>query len=688
MTTFVELGPDGVLSALVETAVPGGATSTTALSGASGTAVPLLRRDRDEVTTALTALATLHVRGADVDWTSLFAGVQPADLPTYAFQRERYWLEFRPPAADPVEDGFWQRVDKGDLPGLATQLGVAENSLAEVLPALTGWRAQGREQSALDALRYRVTWEPIEAPITAFTATRPPVDDSTFTGTRPLAGSPLVGNQPLAGGTQLTGAQPPTGSSPFTGAQPSTGSSPLTGTWLVLGDTPLTAHLEQLGVTVVAVPVGSRAELAVVLRDSAPTGILAAPDSLPEALAIVQALTDATASVPATAADASGAGLSGAGLSGAGLSGAGLSGARLWLVTRNAVSAGRADGPVDVRQALFWGFGRAVALEHPDLWGGLLDLPADLGRRGAARVVAALAGVFGAEDQIAVRGNGVFVRRLHHAPAADRGHPSGAAAGAAVWQPRGTVLIAGGTGGLGAAVARWAADNGADRLVLVSRRGAAAPGAGELLAALPGAEAHSCDLADREAVAALLAAVGPVDAVVHAAGVSEDVALVDIDAEHLDRVVRGKVDGAIHLDELIGDVDAFIVFSSISGVWGSAQQAAYGAANAALDALIARRRAAGLPGTAVSWGPWAEAGMAASDETAAQLRRRGLTPMAPARALAALGRAVGSGDEAVTVADVRWADFLPLFTASRARPFFDRLPEAAALTVAPEADSG
>ncbi|MEE1820618.1 KR domain-containing protein, partial [Streptomyces sp. BE20] len=102
-------------------------------------------------------------------------------------------------------------------------------------------------------------------------------------------------------------------------------------------------------------------------------------------------------------------------------------------------------------------------------------------------------------------------------------------------------------------------------------------------------------------------------------------------------------------------------------VWGSGEQAAYGAANAALDALVARRRAQGLPGTAVAWGPWPRVGLAAADEWAGLVRRGGLRPMEPARALAALASAVGSGDEAVTVADVRWADFLPLFTASRAR---------------------
>ncbi|MEU8279783.1 beta-ketoacyl reductase, partial [Microbispora bryophytorum] len=142
------------------------------------------------------------------------------------------------------------------------------------------------------------------------------------------------------------------------------------------------------------------------------------------------------------------------------------------------------------------------------------------------------------------------------------------------------------------------------------------------------------------------------------------------------------MDGALHLDALVGDVEAFVVFSSISGVWGSRGQAAYGAANAALDGLIERRRANGLPGTAVAWGPWAEVGMAADQGETEVLRRQGLLPLAPAQAITALAGAVGAGDSTVTVADVRWAEFVPLFAAARARPLFDDLPEVEGPAVA------
>ncbi|MEV4296121.1 type I polyketide synthase, partial [Microbispora rosea] len=571
VTNFVEVGPDAVLTALARQAIP------------DAVCVPLLRRDRDEAATAVAALAALHVHGAVVDWPAFFPHSRVVDLPTYAFQRQRFWLEngpARPGAAGPGDAGFWAAVDRADLPALAAELGVDTAAVAGVLPALASWRARGRERSLVDGWRYRVTWRPAADP----------------------------------GKTQLFG------------------------TWALVGEDVhgLGEVLTGLGASVVTMTdAAATAELDL-------AGVVASPASLMGALELVQALADVR------------------------------SGARLWLVTRGAVATGRADEAVEVDQAALWGFGRVVGLEHPELWGGLLDLPAVIDSRTAARIGGVLAGALGVEDQVAVRGGGVLVRRLEHAPAG----------AAPVWRPRGTVLITGGTGGLGAQVARWAAEAGAERLVLVSRRGVDAPGVAELLAELPNAEVHACDLADRSAVESLLAMVGRVDAVVHAAGVGEDATLVGADAAHFRAVLSGKVDGALHLDALVGDVEAFVVFSSISGVWGSRGQAAYGAANAALDGLIERRRANGVPGTAVAWGPWAEVGMAADQGETEVLRRQGLLPLAPAQAITALAGAVGAGDSTVTVADVRWAEFVPLFAAARARPLFDDLPEVEAPAVA------
>jgi polyketide synthase 12 len=202
----------------------------------------------------------------------------------------------------------------------------------------------------------------------------------------------------------------------------------------------------------------------------------------------------------------------------------------------------------------------------------------------------------------------------------------------------GVVLVTGGTGGLGALVARHLAASGDVRhLVLASRRGLEAPGARELAAELeaPGCRVQvaACDVTDREQLIALLASLeAPLTSVVHAAGVLEDGVVTSLTPEQLDRVMRPKVDAALLLDELTAGTDlrSFVLFSSAAGLIGSPGQGNYAAANAVLDALAARRRAAGRPAVSLAWGLWAEeSGMAGGlDEAAlARLARQGVQPM-------------------------------------------------------------
>ncbi|GGW72950.1 type I polyketide synthase [Streptomyces xantholiticus] len=204
--------------------------------------------------------------------------------------------------------------------------------------------------------------------------------------------------------------------------------------------------------------------------------------------------------------------------------------------------------------------------------------------------------------------------------------------------PEGTVVVTGGTGGLGALFARHLATaHGVRDLLLLSRRGLEAEGAAELVAELEaqGCEARvvACDVSDREQLAAALGSLDrPVTAVVHTAGVLDDGVIESLTPGHVERVMRPKLDAAWHLHELTADADlsAFVLFSSVASLMGSPGQANYAAANAALDALAVSRRAAGLPATSLAWGLWSEAaGMAAQlgEAELARLERMGMSAL-------------------------------------------------------------
>ncbi|GAA2961964.1 SDR family NAD(P)-dependent oxidoreductase [Actinokineospora diospyrosa] len=203
------------------------------------------------------------------------------------------------------------------------------------------------------------------------------------------------------------------------------------------------------------------------------------------------------------------------------------------------------------------------------------------------------------EPEVSLRSGAPFVPRLVRANGAPR-------------VLEGTVLITGGTGGLGALLARHLAEqHRVSRLLLLSRRGLEAPGAAALVAELGvPVEVIACDAADRDLLAAALDGHA-VDVVVHAAGVLDDGVLEALTSERLSSVLRPKADAAANLDALLADAE-FVLFSSGAATFGTPGQANYAAANAYLDDLAARRRERGLAAVSIAWGMWArETGMTA-----------------------------------------------------------------------------
>ncbi|MGW3653228.1 beta-ketoacyl synthase N-terminal-like domain-containing protein [Streptomyces sp. NPDC000878] len=566
-------------------------------------------------------LAEAWVRGLPVVWPAP-EQPQPVDLPTYPFQHRTYWVDVQPvtaPAADEPDADFWAAVEERDAAALARLLGVSGPGAVEpVLPALAALRGESREDAEVEHWRYRTVWRTVP--------------------------------QPLPGA--------------------------LSGHWLVLVPASLaptetwSEALRSAGATVsrLAVPPGVGREalagqLASAMASGPAQGIVSALplDETPHpghpgliaglagTVHLVGALTDLGAETP------------------------------VWSLTRGAVAAAPEDTVDSPAQAGVWGLGLALAEEHPHLWGGTIDLPAD------GTAAGLLAGVLGgAEDRVALRGSAVLARRLVRAPL--DGLP-----GRGAWRPHGTVLVTEGTHGTGAEVARYLARSGARRLLLTTAQDPEpaehAVLEGELAALGAQVTVVGCDFTNLVKGARVLAALPadePLTAVFHCAELLEESPLEDFGLPALERVLRTKAVAADILDQLTRDLDlsAFVLFSSIAGSIGvGVGLGGFAAANAHLDALAQRRRSAGQPATAVAWGVWIEAyadpARAALEEARHErLRRRGIPAIAPEQALTVLRQALNADDTALLATEIAWPAYLRA-TATGRGPLFAELPEAA-----------
>jgi acyl transferase domain-containing protein/acyl-CoA synthetase (AMP-forming)/AMP-acid ligase II/acyl carrier protein len=614
-TTFVELSPHPVLAPAITDTV------SQSTESAQSAVIITLHRDRPDRDSLATALAQLHTHGQSPAWPALYARADSVELPTYAFQRRDYWTTPTPAAAvvsSPAEGALWKAIDDDAVDTVADLLGLSDGHgaapLGTVVGALRQWRNNLSLQSAANELRYQVNWRT--------------VTPNSFPSTRRRW---LV----LAFPDQADDAW-------ITGLSQRYPDS----VELLTFDPD---EFDRSSLSALLTTAATRAQCDGIISFMA-THDRAHPDfpglstGLLATLLVTQAHCDSALGLP------------------------------LWVVTHNGVSVAGDDDAARPSQAAVWGLGQSACLEHPDLWGGLIDLPPSATPHDIEQLYAILRCPQD-EDQLAIRRHGVSARRLIEASLSservERPHS---------WNPSGPALITGATGRLGKHLVGWLADAGANPIVMMSRSAATDPQLAELAIELQNrgvtTTSVSVDLTDRSALAAVLTdlrrAHGPIHTVVHAAADIGWTTVTDLTAEVFYNAYAAKAVGAEHLVELLDDQppETFILLSSAAATWGSAHQGAYAAANAHIEALAARLRANGRTALAPAFGLWADETGNIPPEVLTSFEHVGINKIPPTTALAALQQALEATDTLTTIADVSWERFLPAVTARRSHPLF------------------
>ncbi|WP_203798808.1 type I polyketide synthase, partial [Actinoplanes couchii] len=740
---FIEVGPDAVLSPMA-----GG--------------VPTMRRERDEETTFLAAVGTLFAEGASVVWP--FPGGRAVDLPTYAFQHERYWPTPTATTADVGAAGLeiaghpllGARVDLDGGDTLLTgrlstrsQPWLADHTIlgTVLLPgtAFVELVLRAGEEAGCERIDELMLAAPLELPAHGGRQLQVRVGPADGTGRRPVT----VRSRPDGGGSwsqHATGFVTPGADTPagFPAVWPPEDAEPVTldGLYERMADGgfaygPTFQGLRaawQHGDDVyaeVALPDGAKADgyglhpalLDACLHVSAFNGLdrgvvpFAWQDVTLHATGAstvrVHVARTGDDSVRVAVADPAGAPIATVGsltlrrAAAAPVAADDLYEPRWTPITPTAVvtdvdvehvPATGDDVIASVHAATAWALDLLQNRLAGDRRLAVVTRPGDLASaavRGLVRSAQSenpgrITLIEGEptpealacdEPEVAVRDGRLHAPRLARVDAVTQEPP--------VW--RGTVLITGGTSGLGAAIARHLAAQGVTDLVLVSRRGPATPGADEL----PG-RAVACDMTDTAAVEALIASLPELRAVVHSAGVLDDGVIGSLTSERLSGVLRPKVDAAWNLHRATEgrDLDAFVLFSSVSGLFGGPGQGNYAAGNTFLDALAEHRRDLGLPGTSLAWGPWArDTGMIGTlaDVDVARIARNGLPELTTAEGLALFDTALAAGRPVVApvridLAAVRNSGDVPSILHDLVRP--RRRRAAAAPVAAPAARLG
>jgi len=525
----------------------------------------------------LTSLGRLYECGVAIDWVGFdqdYARRKVA-LPTYPFQRQRFWVEPAPQTLTPPLHDWWEQTD---LTTLAARLSArtAYGDPTHLLPLLQALRSEQQTllpAPSLDEQCYDLTW--VAVPATPVPTIPPPTE-----------GTPshwlILADQAGLGATVAERLRAAGYATTVISAEALDHPIPLP-------EHPLAGILCLAALDAIQVPTALLAD------DLAVGSLMHEQERLCGSLLhLVQHLLTQRTSLTTRP--------------------------RIWVATRAAqavpdLAQTRAFAPL---QAPLWGLGRVIALEAPEFWGGLIDLDPSTATKDDD--LAALCSCLFApdqEEQVAFRAGQRYAARLLRHQATPPTTPL-------VVDPAACYLITGGTGTLGLASAHWLAAQGARHLILTSRRGVTTA---TQLAAVDTVVAQgvrvqvlAIDSADPQAMAelqTLLAAqAAPLRGVIHAAGTSSVQPLATLAWATMAEVVRPKLLGGLLLHELVRShpLDFFITSSSGAGIWGGKGQAHYAAANHALDGLAAWRRMQGLPALSIAWGPIADTGMLTAEE--------------------------------------------------------------------------
>ncbi|MEV0177667.1 SDR family NAD(P)-dependent oxidoreductase, partial [Streptomyces sp. NPDC050803] len=751
-TRFVELGPDGVLLSMVQETVESPAT----------TLVPLLRRTGSEPTAVLEAVSRLHVSGAKPDWSALWGegpGTEHVDLPTYAFQRQRFWPKAMSGSGDVSAAGLVSaghpllgavvtlaQDDGLILTGrlsLTTHPWLADHAVHDTVlvpgAALAEMAIHAGDHTANGHLTELTLHAPLALPEHGATRIQVTVGAPNPHGQHPITIHSQPENTPDAPWTQHASGQ----LSPSPAQQPDTiaahewpppGAVPIDTSGLydrvadagyhygpafqgiqaawqhedtLYADVALPAELHQQaadftlhpalfdaalqtallrtdlgadtalpfswegtsvhadGATHLRVRVSPTGANSITLTATDPTGtpvltidrLLSRPASSDQLAATRMSgdaglfrvdwvavetgsdetgavdWLDASTLVAGTEDDAGGveeAVTAALHYLQAWLTDPANTDRRLAVLTDRAVTTPHDTQAPDLRHAAITGLIRTAQNEHPSRI-HLIDTNQPTGP------------IHPDEPQLAIRNGQALAPRLTRTPDTET----------AAWPTTGTILITGGTGTLGTAIARHlATHHHTPHLLLISRQGPNAPEADQLREDLQALGSQvtitACDITNQQALAETLAKIPadhPLTGVIHTAGAVDDATLTALTDDQIRRVLRPKVQGALNLHALTQDLDlaVFALFSSAAGTFGSPGQANYAAANAALDALAQQRRQQGLPAVSLAWGLWKESSgltshLTHTDHT--RIARHGLTPLTTPDALTLLDTAL------------------------------------------------